>query len=71
MNTKRRQENFLDITQLNPEYDKGLNNKGIVLYILKRYEEALNSFNIALELNPEYDKALYYKGLVSQSLGRG
>ena len=38
-------------------------NNGINLFVLKRYEEAIQFFNKAIELNPNYFRAILFKGL--------
>jgi tetratricopeptide (TPR) repeat protein len=42
----------------NPRDDKTWNNKGVVIFELKRYQEALNYFNEAVKWNPRYVDAL-------------
>lgn len=42
-----------------PEFDYApvFNNRGLALYDMRRYEQAIKSFDKAIELNPEYDEA--------------
>mgnify|MGYP006424353483 CR=1 FL=1 len=47
-----------------------LNEKGIDLYELERYEEAIACFDEAIRLDPEYLLALYAKGNLLRKLGR-
>ena len=44
--------------------------RGIVLRKLKRYEEALHSFDKALKFKPDYDQAWYNRGIVLGNLNR-
>ncbi|MBA7597449.1 Cell division coordinator CpoB [subsurface metagenome] len=45
-------------------------NKGLDLFELKRYREAIECYDKALEINPDYDAAWYDKGLVLFRLKR-
>ena len=38
---------------------------------MKRYTEAENDFNKAIEINPLYDKAYYNRGILKEELGYG
>jgi len=55
---------------LRPDYADGLSNRGTVLYALKRFDEALASFDAALALRPDYAEALSNRGAILQELGR-
>jgi tetratricopeptide (TPR) repeat protein/serine/threonine protein kinase len=44
--------------------------KGIALYDLGQYNDALSAFNKALELDPNKAHAWYYKGITLRSLGQ-
>jgi tetratricopeptide (TPR) repeat protein len=45
-------------------------NKGLSLYSLERFEEALSCFDRALEIDPRLDRALFNKGTTLGRLGR-
>ncbi len=53
-----------------PFYVHAWNNKGLALYQLGRYEEALESLEEALTLNPDLGEAWQNKGLVLEKLER-
>ncbi len=44
------------------ETDKLWNNRGYVLYKLGRYQESVNSYNVAIRITPEYTVALINRG---------
>lgn len=46
------------------------NNKGVALYYLKRYEEALECFNFALEIDAFYKYPLNAKIIIFEKMGR-
>ncbi len=48
----------------------GWNGKGLALYDLKRYDEALAAYDRALALDPAYAIAWYSKGLALYALNR-
>jgi tetratricopeptide (TPR) repeat protein len=43
--------------------------KGISLYQLKKYPEALNAFDIALQVSGTFADAYYWKGRVQEAMG--
>ncbi len=45
-------------------------NKGIALYDLKQYDEAINAYNKAIAIDPEYANNFYNKGLALYKSGR-
>jgi len=47
-----------------------LNNKGVDLYNLGKYEEAIEWYNKAITIDPNFLKALINKGLALQNLGK-
>ena len=56
--------------QIDPDSAIALNNCGNALLELKRYEEALGSYDRALALQPDYADALCNRGAVLHELGR-
>ena len=59
---------FETATQINPLDPSGWNNKGVVLRSMGRYQDALTSFNKAIELDPSYGVAKQNKELVLQDI---
>lgn len=55
---------LIDYLPPSPEISFVWNNRGNVLGNLNRYQEALQSYDQALELKPDYDQAWYLKALV-------
>ncbi|MGD2250571.1 MAG: tetratricopeptide repeat protein [Candidatus Methanofastidiosia archaeon] len=55
---------FIFFIELDPKYAEALFYKGLVLYNLERYDEALEAFNRAIKANPEYVDAWYSKGVI-------
>ena len=43
-------------------------NKGVALHELKRFAEALDAYNKALEISPDNAKILFSKGMVLKNL---
>jgi hypothetical protein len=54
---------------LNPQFADAYNNRGITLYRLQRFSEALADFEKAIALKPAYAEALYNKGFLKLLLG--
>ena len=55
---------------MRPDYAEALYNRGITLHELKRFEEALASYDRALTLRPDYAEALSNRGLTLHELKR-
>jgi tetratricopeptide (TPR) repeat protein len=55
---------------IQPDDHKALNNKGVALVNLGRYEEAIAAYDAALAIQPDDHKALYNKGSALGKLGR-
>ena len=53
-----------------PGYAEGHNNRGVVLQLLKKYGEALASYDKALALKPEYANAHFNRATTLKKLGR-
>lgn len=53
-----------------PDYAETLNNRGVALRDLNRFDEALESYEWALTLRPDYPEALNNRGVALQHLGR-
>ena len=53
---------FNNIISSNPEVYQVYSNKGYVLYKQKKYEEAIQCFNLALQYNPQYGEAYLHRG---------
>ena len=47
---------------MRPDYAEALNNRGNTLHELKRFEEALASYDRALDVRPDYAEALSNRG---------
>ncbi|MCP4348017.1 MAG: serine/threonine protein kinase [Desulfobacterales bacterium] len=56
--------------EINPKYDEALYNKGVALYKLERYEEAIIFFSRTVEINPQYGEAWFNKGALLLNLGQ-
>src|SRR5206468_2340610 len=54
---------------LRGDFPEALNNRGLNLQALHRYEEARESYDRALVLRPEFAEALYNRGAVRSALG--
>ncbi len=50
--------------EINPEFSYTHNNKGLSLYYLGSYNEAIACYDKAIEVNPENADAHYNKGLL-------
>ena len=55
-----------NVIKAHPRYSTAYLNQGTVLYSIKRYQEALESFNKALDLDPSnsdlyFNKGFFYK----------
>ena len=55
---------------MRPDDAEVLNNRGATLRELKRYDEALASYDRALSLRPDYADAFYNRGVTLQELKR-
>ena len=55
---------------MGPNYAEALYNRGNTLHELKRFEEALASYDRALAVRPDYAEALYNRGLSLHELKR-
>ena len=55
---------------MRPDYAEALNNRGSALHELKRYDEALASYDRALTLRPDYAEALNNRGNALRELKR-
>ena len=53
-----------------PDYAAVLNDRGVALRDLNRFDEALESYDWALTLRPDYPEALNNRGVALQHLGR-
>lgn len=53
-----------------PDNSEAWVSKGVSLYNLGKYEEALIAYDKAIEINPKYFEAWNYKGTVLYNLGR-
>ena len=49
---------------------KPTNNRGVALHEMKRYDEALASYDRAIALKPDYANAHYNRGTVLKSMHR-
>lgn len=56
--------------ELNPAHVSALNNKGIALYRLKRYEEALSCYDEVIAINPNHANAWYNKANAIRGLAQ-
>jgi len=61
-------EYYTKAIELNPDYAKAYNNRGVAYDVLKEYEKAISDYNKAIELNPEDAKAYYNIGLAYSNL---
>ncbi|MCZ2174125.1 MAG: tetratricopeptide repeat protein [Burkholderiales bacterium] len=55
---------------LTPDFAEALNNRGLALHELQRYEEALSSYGRALELKEAFAEAHFNRGNALKQLGR-
>ena len=58
------------LLQSNPNYASALNNKGLALYNLGKYEQAIECYDKALEVDRNYVLAWYNKGNALGNLGK-
>jgi tetratricopeptide (TPR) repeat protein len=54
---------------INPQFAEAWSNKGVILGILGRYEEAIAAYNNAIVINPQYAEAWSNKGKALSRLG--
>ncbi|MGB4162660.1 MAG: tetratricopeptide repeat protein [Methanosarcina flavescens] len=59
--SRKKIEYFDKVLKLKPDFAGVWNLKGLEFVVLKRYEEAIASFNKALEIRPSYPEARYNK----------
>jgi len=59
-----RQLNIID-----PTYEEGLFNSGIIYLEMDSLKQAYNHFNLAAKTSPTYIMAYYYRGLVQEKTG--
>ncbi len=55
---------------MQPDYAEALSNRGVTLRELKRFEEALASYDRALKMRPDFAKALSNRGTTLHELKR-
>ena len=55
---------------MRPDLAEVHNNRGLALHALKRYEEALASYDRAIKLRPHYAEAHNNRGLIVHELKR-
>jgi tetratricopeptide (TPR) repeat protein len=58
------------VLEMDPNHVSTLNNKGIVLFRLKRFEESISCYDKAIELSPEYANAWYNKANALRSFAQ-
>jgi tetratricopeptide (TPR) repeat protein len=61
---------FDQVIALNLSYFSDFYIRGLILGMLERYEEAIESYDKALEIKPDKHEAWYYRGVELSSLGR-
>ena len=57
---------FEDALQIEPEFVLGLMQKGIILGNMKRYEEALECFDLILFMDPDNFEAMRFKNITNE-----
>src|SRR6266704_1677734 len=67
---KSAQQWFEEGTTLDHNYALAYHNKGVTLYNLKHYQEALAAYEQAIQLDPNFAVAYYSKGLALEALGK-
>ena len=60
--TMRLSQSYDEAIRLNPNYPGALYNKGTVLAVQGKYDEAIKAFDKATRLDPKYAKAWNNKG---------
>ena len=50
--------------EINPEYTKAYNNRGIAYTELKQYKQAMADFDLAIEIDPKYAETYFNRGRV-------
>jgi len=60
---------FEDILRQEPDHIPALYGKGLSLYHIGSYEEALSTFELYLQRNPQDEQARNYHRLAFESLG--
>lgn len=55
--------NIADVEELLGDDDQAWYIRGVLLSSLKKYEEAISSFDVALKINPNHQKAWHKKGI--------
>lgn len=56
--------------ELDPDHVSTLNNKGIILARLKRFDEAIECYDRAIEIDPKYANAWYNKANTLRNFGQ-
>ncbi len=56
--------------QLNPQFVKAFNNRGVTLYELRYYEDALTAHDQAIALQPNKAISHYYRSRALKQLGK-
>jgi tetratricopeptide (TPR) repeat protein len=67
---EKKVEHFDKVLELKPDFAGAWNLRGLELVILKRYEDAIASFDKALKLRPSYLEAKYNKEDTEMELRR-
>ncbi len=55
----------------NPNYADAINNKGVALIYLSRYQEAIDCFNKVIKLDPNCPDVYYNLSIAQSKMGRG
>ena len=63
-------QDYSNAIELDPKNSSYLNNRGDVLYNLKRYEEAIQDYSKAIELDPKNGLYYYNRGMAVNNLGK-
>ena len=50
--------------EIDPQYSAAWKNKGLALYNLNKYEEAIKAYDKAIEINPQDSAAWYNRGCI-------
>ena len=48
--------------KINPKYLKVYYNKGLTLFELKKFNEAIEAYDMAIKINPNFPEVYYNKG---------
>ncbi len=62
-------ELYKRINKIDPQYEEGYFNAGLIYLDMDSVNQAFNSFDIAIKINPTFGEAYYYRGVACEKKG--